>query len=567
MWPFLTFHRSSWRVQAGVEKRATQPRLAVSSNPIIIHLACFVNDHFPETAMPTLRQCLESLPHRDVRGIATRLGLRQRSEHRKDLWIDAIVAAWQDPELAARFVAALSPAALSTARRLAQAGEVPAALFLADPAHGGGIRRPRRGQHWIPPPWEAPHSIAEELYYCGLLAPIPATLVEKAARLGLPADLWSLFRREPALPAPATDTPIAGHDTADDAQTAPMAPSRSPGPASDLLHDVAQVLCFLMDLAAADRTPLLLHDRWLAPAALAQLNQRLLRPERASALRSHRQAPQLRFLFFLTAAAGLQVAGALTPRGWAWLAEPPAARFASLWHAWRTAPLTLCQAYRQPSAALPPPWPDLALKHLTDLPPGFTAAALAQRVLGQETAYTAYFTAHLPDIGALDAAAAGLLETLAGDWGALTRTAPPTDSPALPPAYALTPLGCWLVDGAAVELVGADAVPASIELAANAEVHPSAVGGWRLTVSTEVTPVWLADLAVYARHEESGSRRHRPFTHLPFRPFTPPPPPYLLSRRHCPIPVPVCTPTPLKSAKSARIFRAARAYRSASRAR
>ena len=267
--------------------------------------------------MPTLRQCLESLPHRDVRGIATRLGLRQRSEHRKVIWIDAIVAAWQDPNLAARFVAALSPAALRAAQRLAQAGEVPAALFLADATHGGAIRHPRRGQHWKPPPWEVPHSIAEELYYCGLLAPIPATLVEKASRLALPVDVQPLF-----LPGAEANSPIVGHATADDAQTAPIEPRDASGRISDLLHDVAQGLCFLIDLGADGRTPLLLHDRWLAPAALAQLNQRLLRPERASALRSHRQAPHLRFLFFLTVAAGLQVAGAPTPRGGAWPAAP-----------------------------------------------------------------------------------------------------------------------------------------------------------------------------------------------------------------------------------------------------
>jgi hypothetical protein len=95
---------------------------------------------FPEPAMPTLRQCLEALPQRDVRGIATRLGLRQHGAHRKALWIDAIVAAWLAPDLAARFVAALSPAALGAALQpLFQLGPAPLACDapLSDPDRAG----------------------------------------------------------------------------------------------------------------------------------------------------------------------------------------------------------------------------------------------------------------------------------------------------------------------------------------------------------------------------------------------------------------------------------------------
>jgi hypothetical protein len=450
--------------------------------------------------MPTLRQCLEALPHRDVRGIATRLGVRRRGEHRKADWIAGILQVWLASASRPQIVAGLSSAALGAAIRLAQGGEFPAPLFLAE---YGAVRRPRPGQRWLPPPWEAPQTISEELYYCGLLAATPPALLEKAVRLTLPADLKALFADEALL----DQRPVAAGEAGD--------------ASSALLHDVAQVLCFLVEQHGLT----LLHGRWLAPAALAELNGRLLRPEprpepgrrRIPQPRSHARAPRLRFLFFLATAAGLCSGSSLTPLGWTWLAEPVGARLTLLWNAWRAAPPSLRQAYRQATAALPEPWPDLALKHLVRLPPAFTAAQLAQTVLGQETAFAAYFTAHLPDISALDAAAASLIETLTQDWGALaatTASAAPTDT--FKP-FGLTDFGRWLIDPAHGDLPAASFADQAGP-AARLNVQDDAE--WQLIVAPWASPLSLAHLAAYASYVSPtpsggiGVARHDPPSHV-----------------------------------------------------
>jgi hypothetical protein len=418
--------------------------------------------------MPTLRQCLEALPHRDVRGIATRLGVRRRGVYRKEDWIEAIVQAWLTAASQAQIMASLSPAALGAAGRLAQGGACPTPLFLAE---YGAVRRPQPGQHWTPPPWDTPQTISEELYYCGLLVAAPPALLQKAVRLALPTDLQALFAAAPLRGQP----PVAATDAG--------------AAAAFLLHDVAQTLCFLLEQPGL----LLLHGRWLAPTALANLNGRLLRPERLPLPRAHARARRLRSLFFLATAAGLLSDGHLTPLGWAWLAEPAAARLTRLWNAWRTAPLPLRQAYRQVTAVLPAPWPDLALKHLGDLPPAFTARQLAQAVLGQEAAFAAYFTAHLSDLAALDAAAASLIDALVADWGALAPAAP------LEPAgtFGLTALGRWLIAPAHGDPPGVLAA-APADPAAWLDVQEAA--GWQLRVAPAAPPLPLAHLAAYARH-------------------------------------------------------------------
>lgn len=412
--------------------------------------------------MPTLSQALAALPHRDLRGIATRLNIRQRTEYHKDVWITAITAAWRDPGLRAHILAGLSPAAHAAAGRLAASGDLPAALFLAE---YGPVRRPRPGQSWTPPPWAAPATVSEELYYCGLLAPTPAAPLEKARRLTLPADLGPFFR---AAPSPAQDAAVQS------AASPPLV----------LLHDVAQALSLLAEPPGST----LLHDRWLPPAALARLNARLLQPQPAPLPRTHARAHWPGFIFFLATAADLQAAGRLTSVGWDWLAQPPAAQLAQLWRAWRTAPPNLRQAYRQPTAALPPPWPDLALRHLARLPAPFTVGQLTQVVLGQERAYTAYFAAHLADISDLDAIVARLLATLAADWAALTVT---SDTPA--PAFQLTAFGRWLLAGATDDLPAGAAAPV-------AQLHTQADASWQLSVSAWAAPIHLARLAPYAHH-------------------------------------------------------------------
>jgi hypothetical protein len=254
--------------------------------------------------MLLLRDALAALPYRDLRAIAIRLQLRSRSQHRKEDWLAAIVQAWHDPARRTAWLDRLSPAARAAARRLAQAGELPATLFLAE---YGPLRRPGPDRHWTPPPWEAPLTVSEELYYCGLLCPAqadvelqPAHRLEKASRLALPADLRAYCGELPAAPAPPPATP------------------QPPGEASPLLHDAGQILLYL-----AHHADLRLdHGRWLPVPHLADLNRRLLCPEPAPLPASHKRCRRLRFLWFLITAAGLQADGRLTPLGWTWLAEP-----------------------------------------------------------------------------------------------------------------------------------------------------------------------------------------------------------------------------------------------------
>ncbi len=437
--------------------------------------------------MFTLRQALEAMPHRDVRAVATRLAVRRRDEHRKELWIARIVEAWSLPQRQAQLLAALSPAARQAAARLARAGSLPARLFLAE---YGSVRRPRPGQRsepdaaadagQQPPPWEAPATLSEELYYCGLLAPAEAVPLEKARRLALPADLQPLF-----------------------AQDAGAAQSAVPWPAEEasgllLLHDLAQTFCFLLEETAQHRATIsLLQGRWLPPAGLNRLNSRLLSPDPVPLPRSHARCRRLRFLFFLAAAAGLLLNGSLTPSTWAWLAEPAEKRWLWLWNAWRTAPAALRRAYRQPTATLPEPWPDLALRHIGDLPAAFTAADLAQVTLGREAAFTAFFTAHLADLSALDAATADLLDTLATDWGILATTAGSRST------CGLTSLGRWLFDP--THDAGLAPWPAALTSPAGRLEIPAVAARdepreWQLSLSPWAPALPLAQLAPYVVH-------------------------------------------------------------------
>ena len=463
---------TAYRSTPAIAQHATQnaPHVgqgwSLPSVAIIIYSTADVNAFQLSLAVPTLSQCLEAMPHRDVRGVATRLGIRRRGEHRKAEWIAGILQAWQAPAERSQIIAGLSSAAQETALRLAQGGEFPAPLFLAE---YGGVRRPQPGRHWLPPPWEAPQTISEELYYSGLLAAVPSAPFERAVRVTLPADLQAWFLdgmigQPSALACECGDTSAL------------------------LLHDVAQALCFL----AGQPGLALLHGRWLAPAALAEFNRRLLRSETAIRRRSHAASRRARFIFFLTAAAGLCTDGDLTPRGWAWLAEPAAARLRLLWNAWRTAPLALRRAYRQATAVLPEPWPDLALGHLAGLPATFTAPQLAQAVLGQEIAFAAFFTAHLPDISALDSAAADLIETLAEDWGALAAAPASTAKP-----FTLTTIGWWLVNPDSGDLPDLSYLP---DAAPTAWLDQQEDAEWRLIVSPWAPPLLIARLEAYARY-------------------------------------------------------------------
>jgi hypothetical protein len=431
--------------------------------------------------VPSLLECLAALPHRDLRAVATHLGLRQRGHNRKDDWVGAVVHAWETPDSQRAIIAALSPAARASAARLAGAGELPAPLFFAE---YGRVRRPRRGKHWSPPPWEAPETASEELYYCGLLSPATSASLDRTPRLTMAAELQQLFAGTLPVLQPVPDELVAS------------VPSTT---AAALIHDLGQVLAYLL---SHPHLPLL-HGRWLAPAALAELNQRLLRPEIGPRPRSHKRSPRLRFLFFLATAANLQVAGQVTPLGWTWLAEPPAERLRLLWQAWQETTQADRRAYAQPIASLPPPWPRLALAHLPGLPAVFTAAELAQTVLGTEKDYTAYFAAHAPDIRALDAAAVDLLSTLAHDWGVVVSlvSGDPTD-PAAP--CSLSAVGHWLLDPARnpipAEIWGRPELSFVTAAITGAQLDTRDDNAWQVAVSAWAELRFLAILSPYAAY-------------------------------------------------------------------
>jgi len=422
--------------------------------------------------MPTLHEHLLTLPQRDLRAIATRLGVRRRGQNRKADWISAVAQAWQETDQRTALLAQLSPAAHAAAYRLAQAGALPAALFFAE---FGAIRRAATGRHWQPPPWEAPDSVSEELYYAGLLCPLPQAPLERAARLALVADLQSIFAPQSRPPPLEAADLLAGSEHA-----------------AALVHDVAQLLCFL--LAQPDLR--LLHGRWLAPGPLAAFNRRLLQPDPAPQRRSHKRAPRLRFIAFLAAAAGLVADGQVTPTGWAWLAQPPAPRLAQLWRAWRSAPTVLRQAFDQPEAALPPPWPGLLLDHLGRQRAPFGAADLAATLLGQAANFTTYFAAHLPDLAALDRHVAALLTGALRTWGVVTEADASSPEPCL---YMLTETGCWLLtappDAAPPVWPGAQA-------STLAQLTEPAPETWQIAAPISTAPHAQAVLGLYAAYQQ-----------------------------------------------------------------
>lgn len=129
-----------------------------------------------------LRRHLANVPYKALRGIATRLGLRLRTQQRKAEWIATIAEGWQAAATAQRWLAQLSPAAHTALARLVQADQIPATLFWAE---YGRVRQGTVREQGTPPPWQAPATVSEELYYSGLLFPLaPATLKRAAVNAG-----------------------------------------------------------------------------------------------------------------------------------------------------------------------------------------------------------------------------------------------------------------------------------------------------------------------------------------------------------------------------------------------
>ena len=287
--------------------------------------------------MNLLLDYLGRLPQRDLRAIATRIGVRKADSNRKQAWVLAVHRFQLAPDAPAFMLDLLSPSALEALNRLLGVDALPTALFLAE---YGPIRRAGVNRSWSPSPWQQPASVSEELYYAGLLFPVDPKPIERSRQVAVPPDL----RRH----------------LAPQVATLRMTQAR-PFP---LLHDLAQVLFYLHqhpDLV-------LQHGRWLSPFHVTQLNQRLLNSDPPPLPTSHKRTHRLRFLFFLAQSAGLLVGSEVTAFAWFWVAEPPAQQMTLLWQAWLGASTDLRRVYVQPGSYLPAPWPHLLVKQLAEIP-------------------------------------------------------------------------------------------------------------------------------------------------------------------------------------------------------
>lgn len=384
--------------------------------------------------MLTLKQHLTALRAHDLRGIATRLAVRQRHQQGKDEWIAAIVQAWQILAHEQNWVAQLSAAAQAGLRHLCQVERIPAVLFLAEygavrPAiHRQGAIHPRG----LVPPWQAPQTAAEELYYIGLLLPTAGQPLTKADYVTLPSDL------RPLLCAAFTPEVIPGRlNTA-------LSSNRGQTAAWLFCHDIGQLLIYLYQQTVrfgypSDRPTVLQHGRWLTPTHLRLLNQRLLVPAPEPLPPSHKQTTRLCLLMFLATTAGLLHAGMLTPLAWAWLEESPAQQLALLWRGWQTASADLRRTYAQPDANLPDPWPAPLLAALAAQPATFTVAMIMRHLFTAELAPPTYWVAHLTNLSELEQLLAALLQDVLVALGAVEIVSQ------APFCCQLTRVGQWLL--------------------------------------------------------------------------------------------------------------------------
>lgn len=224
-----------------------------------------------------------------------------------------------------------------------QAYDALAALQAADgpiPLHRfeaiyGSIRRYRPWRQDAPRhPWRHPISLAERLWFLGLIAIIKA-------RPGQPRSVYvpdEVLVLLPPLPKPF---PLGR----------PTTPSLSTPQA--LLVDVAAFIGTLAGMQVQSRS-----KRWLPPFALKAINQRLHIRDDLSGVRSELQTERLRLLHYLAHAAGLVEShdGMIVPTlaAWNWLALTADQQWGRIWKAWTadiTSPTPLWTIYRFPKIA------------------------------------------------------------------------------------------------------------------------------------------------------------------------------------------------------------------------
>ena len=451
--------------------------LQFPSSPTILIILCSctaVNHLFDPVEKPCqkmdlvnmnlLLDYLGRLPQRDLRAIATRIGVRKADSNRKQAWVLAVHRFQLAPDAPAFMLDLLSPSALEALNRLLGVDALPTALFLAE---YGPIRRAGVNRSWSPSPWQQPASVSEELYYAGLLFPVDPKPIERSRQVAVPPDL----RRH----------------LAPQVATLRMTQAR-PFP---LLHDLAQVLFYLHqhpDLV-------LQHGRWLSPFHVTQLNQRLLNSDPPPLPTSHKRTHRLRFLFFLAQSAGLLVGSEVTAFAWFWVAEPPAQQITLLWQAWLGASTDLRRFYVQPGSYLPAPWPHLLVKQLAEIPMPCSPDQLTARILSASPAFQGFFLAYLEDLSQLDDLIADILADplaqLSVTFAQPDQASPDPDQSVAARRFSLTPTGRWLLQPTVAALPdGLESWPnidspgqATLTLSAEEETE-----GWLLSLGTTVAP-------------------------------------------------------------------------------
>jgi hypothetical protein len=367
----------------------------------------------------TLEEKLLAFPHRDLRGIAIRLGLRQQGEHQKAVWSVAIAAGWRNVTTATHWLSLLSPLAQQALARLLAMRECPAAPFWGE---YGPVRQVTARIASQTPPWQAPENASEELYYLGLLHPQAGQTLRQAQRIGLPVELQPLLQQwrcgDPA-----------SHEAAQ-----PLDPALTTGADAGwtFAHDLGQLLIYLHQQWAHSGGDFVLHrHRRLRVAEARKLGQRLLQPEQ-----------RLEVLLWLATTAGLLGKNHLTPRAWHWLQAAPTEQIRWLWRAWCDDAAHAQEPDGPWPLALPLPWPKPLVQALQQAQGLFTAVDLTHGVLRSVEIPVTYWAAHLPDLQRLDQLIAALLMDF---FVPLGLVAPAHQAGTADIEYGITRFGRWLL--------------------------------------------------------------------------------------------------------------------------
>lgn len=306
--------------------------------------------------LPSLHELLTSASWHHLFAVAKTHGLRVSNRWRKADLVARLAEHLAHPDTLRCTVPQLPPSVQAALRALLAAdGSLPLAAFTR---RFGALTayQPWREKPHARPPWLAPATPADHLYYRGVLFPWPARPNSGArAAACVPRELLPLLRS-------CFSATAAG-------ELLGVAVPR-PGLPPDLLWHLAILLA---TLAAATRP--LVAQRWLSPTLLATLAARLgLDQDPAFQLRrSERAMPYVAFLHALLERGHLVTPGErvrLTPLAWQWLAAPPAPRYQQIWRALLACDPATALAYRFPWAYLSPQGWSLLTQRLARLTVG-----------------------------------------------------------------------------------------------------------------------------------------------------------------------------------------------------